>query len=143
VVPNQQSTAAAVGQVENLALDLEATLLNLTADEHDRAVALVSHLPQLVSSLLAARLLNAQATDVNLAGQGLRDTTRIAASDPKLWVQILGSNAAPVAELLKKLGQDLAETVAALEQPAGCFPAPAQPTASPSEAETPADLAGG
>lgn len=118
VVPNQQSTAAAVGQVENLALDLEATLLNLTAYEHDRAVALVSHLPQLVSSLLAARLLNAQATDVNLAGQGLRDTTRIAASDPKLWVQILGSNAAPVAELLKKLGQDLAETVAALEQPA-------------------------
>ncbi len=117
VVPNHESSPTAVGMVENLALDLEATPLTLSAAEHDRAVALVSHLPQLVSSLLAARLLDAQGSDVNLAGQGLRDTTRIAASDPKLWVQILGANAAPVAELLKKLGQDLAETVAALEQP--------------------------
>ncbi|MEI6591028.1 MAG: prephenate dehydrogenase, partial [Actinomycetes bacterium] len=118
VVPSQHSSSMAVSRVENLALDLEATPLNLGAAEHDRAVALVSHLPQLVSSLLAARLLEANGADVNLAGQGLRDTTRIAASDPKLWVQILGANAAPVAELLKQLGQDLAETVAALEQPA-------------------------
>jgi prephenate dehydrogenase len=117
IVPNAQSSDAAVTKVENLALDLEAATLNLSAIEHDRAVALVSHLPQLVSSLLAGRLLEAQGGDVNLAGQGLRDTTRIAASDPKLWVQILGANAKPVAELLRQLGRDLEETVAALEQP--------------------------
>ena len=117
VVPNDQSSPTSVGMVEGLALDLEATLINLNATEHDRAVALVSHLPQLVSSLLAARLLDAQGADVNLAGQGLRDTTRIAASDPKLWVQILGANAAPVAALLKDFARDLSETVTALEQP--------------------------
>jgi prephenate dehydrogenase len=117
IVPNDQSTEAAVAAVENLALDLEATTLTLSATDHDHAVALVSHLPQLVSSLLAGRLLEAQGSEVNLAGQGLRDTTRIAASDPKLWVQILGANAKPVAELLRQLGRDLEETVAALEQP--------------------------
>ncbi|MEN9752320.1 MAG: hypothetical protein RL670_11 [Actinomycetota bacterium] len=117
VVPTATSNAEAVALVENLVLDLEATPTTLSADEHDRSVALVSHLPQLVSSLLAARLLDAAGTEVNLAGQGLRDTTRIAASDPKLWVQILGANAAPVAGLLRELAKDLNETVAALDQP--------------------------
>jgi prephenate dehydrogenase len=117
VVPSAASRDSAVAAVEALALDLEATPVRLSADEHDRAVALVSHLPQLVSSLLAARLLDSAGREVNLAGQGLRDTTRIAASDPKLWVQILGANAAPVAQLLKGLAADLAETIAALESP--------------------------
>lgn len=117
VVASEHSSSEAVGLVESLALDLEATPVRLNAEEHDRAVALVSHLPQLVSSLLAARLLESGGQEVNLAGQGLRDTTRIAASDPKLWVQILGANAAPVAALLKGLAADLEETIAALESP--------------------------
>jgi prephenate dehydrogenase len=83
---NQASSKKAVDLVEALALDLEATISHLSPKEHDRAVALVSHAPQLVSSLLAARLSESKETDISMAGQGLRDTTRIAASDPKLWI---------------------------------------------------------
>jgi prephenate dehydrogenase len=90
----------------------------MTAEEHDRGVALVSHVPQLVSSLLAARLREAPDSAVRLAGQGLRDTTRIAGSNPELWVQILGANAAPVARVLHDYRDELDAVIAALDAPA-------------------------
>ena len=89
----------------------------MSASEHDAAVALVSHVPQVVASLLAARLTGAAPEAVGLAGQGLRDTTRIAASDPALWVQILGANAAPVAAVLRELRADLDAAITALDDP--------------------------
>ncbi len=103
--------------VEQLALDLGALPIEMDAAEHDRNVALVSHTPQVVSSLLARRLGGAADSAVALAGQGLRDTTRIASSDPELWVQILGANAAPVAEILRALRSDLDTVLAALDDP--------------------------
>jgi prephenate dehydrogenase len=103
--------------VEQLALDLGALPIEMDAAEHDRNVALVSHAPQLVSTLLARRLGGATDSAVSLAGQGLRDTTRIASSDPELWVQILGANAAPVAEILHALRSDLDVVLAALDDP--------------------------
>jgi prephenate dehydrogenase len=105
----------AVAAVEDLAIDLGAAPLKVSAHDHDRAVALVSHVPQLVSSLLAARLIEADGSDVSLAGQGLRDTTRIAASDPKLWIQILAANAAEVAPVLRAFETDLHSVVESLE----------------------------
>ena len=104
-------------QVEQLALDLGALPIEMTAEDHDRNVALVSHAPQVVASLLARRLGGASDPAVALAGQGLRDTTRIASSDPELWVQILGANAGPVAEILRAFRDDLDVVVTALEQP--------------------------
>lgn len=101
--------------IDDLILDLGATLVELTPEQHDQAVALVSHVPQVVSSLLARRLIEAPHAALNLAGQGLRDVTRIAASDPELWVQILGQNAQPVAEILRAYRDDLDRFVAALE----------------------------
>jgi len=103
--------------VEGLALDLGATPIEMDPAEHDRAVALVSHVPQLVASLLAGRFVTAHDEALRLAGQGVRDTTRIAASAPELWVQILGSNAGPVVDVLAGLADDLAGVVAALRQP--------------------------
>jgi prephenate dehydrogenase len=87
----------------------------MSADEHDQAVALVSHTPQIISSLLAARLTRAESAEVALAGQGLRDTTRIAASDPKLWMQILGANASKVATILSEFQTDLSKVITALQ----------------------------
>lgn len=112
---NSQSDPQAVSAIEDLAFDLGSAPIKVSALEHDRAVALVSHVPQLVSSLLAARLIPAEGSDISLAGQGLRDTTRIAASDPKLWIQILAANAAEVAPVLKALEEDLHSVVSALE----------------------------
>ena len=117
VISADEATAAkSVSVVEDLALDLGSAPLKVSAAEHDRAVALVSHVPQLVSSLLAARLVAAEGDDVSLAGQGLRDTTRIAASDPKLWIQILTANAAEVASVLKEFEADLHSVIQSLEQ---------------------------
>jgi prephenate dehydrogenase len=112
---NPQSLPQALAAIEDLALDLGSAPLKVSAGEHDRAVALVSHVPQLVSSLLAARLIPAEGSDVSLAGQGLRDTTRIAASDPKLWIQILAANAVEVAPVLKAFEADLHSVVESLE----------------------------
>ncbi|MEV1130793.1 prephenate dehydrogenase [Agromyces sp. NPDC049794] len=101
--------------IDDLILDLGATLVELTPEQHDQAVALVSHVPQVVSSLLARRLIEAPHASLNLAGQGLRDVTRIASSDPELWVQILGQNARPVADILRAYRDDLDRFVTALE----------------------------
>ncbi|MGR8011392.1 prephenate dehydrogenase [Streptomyces hypolithicus] len=105
-------------EVLNLALELvalcRAVPVVMDADAHDRAVALVSHTPQLLSSLVAARLEEADETAVRLCGQGIRDVTRIAASDPRMWVEILSANPGPVADVLTGVAADLAETVQAL-----------------------------
>ncbi|MEU5583165.1 prephenate dehydrogenase [Streptomyces huasconensis] len=105
-------------EVLNLALELvalcRAVPVVMDADAHDRAVALVSHMPHLVSSMVAARLEHAEETAVRLCGQGIRDVTRIAASDPRMWIDILSANPGPVADLLAQVADDLDETVTAL-----------------------------
>ena len=103
--------------VEDLALDLGALPIEMDVVEHDASVALVSHVPQVVASLLAARLQEASDTAIGLAGQGLRDTTRIASSAPELWVQILGANAPRSAEILAAFRTDLDRVITALESP--------------------------
>ncbi|MDQ8702950.1 prephenate dehydrogenase [Streptomyces sp. LHD-70] len=105
-------------EVLNLALELislcRAVPVVMDSDAHDRAVALVSHMPHLVSSMVAARLEHAEETAVRLCGQGIRDVTRIAASDPRMWIDILSANPGPVADLLAEVSADLDEAVRAL-----------------------------
>ncbi|MFF1300095.1 MULTISPECIES: prephenate dehydrogenase [unclassified Streptomyces] len=105
-------------EVLNLALELvshcRAVPVVMDADAHDRAVALVSHMPHLVSSMVAARLESAEEAAVRLCGQGIRDVTRIAASDPRMWIDILSANPGPVADLLTDVAADIEETVRAL-----------------------------
>ncbi|MCX4879783.1 MULTISPECIES: prephenate dehydrogenase [unclassified Streptomyces] len=105
-------------EVLNLALELvshcRAVPVVMDADAHDRAVALVSHMPHLMSSMVAARLQNAEEAAVRLCGQGIRDVTRIAGSDPGMWIDILSANPGPVADLLSDVAADLEEAVQAL-----------------------------
>lgn len=105
-------------EVLNLALELvshcRAVPVVMDADAHDRAVALVSHMPHLISSMVAARLEHAEEAAVRLCGQGIRDVTRIAASEPGMWIDILSANPGPVADLLADVSADLDETVRAL-----------------------------
>lgn len=107
--------AVSAAPVEAVIRLLGASPVNLSADDHDRAVALVSHAPQLVSTLMARRLSGAANEDIELAGQGVRDVTRIAASDPDLWVQILGANASAVRSVLADLAADLQRLLHALD----------------------------
>ncbi|NLE71090.1 MAG: prephenate dehydrogenase [Actinomycetales bacterium] len=116
VVGTPESAPDAVLAVRNLATDLGATPLTLGADAHDAAVALVSHVPQVAASLVAARLRDADPAALDLAGQGLRDVTRIAAGDPALWTSILAANAPAVLPVLRELARDLGAVVDALEE---------------------------
>ena len=112
-----ETAASDLALVEALALDVGAMPLEMTPEEHDRSVALTSHVPQVVASLLAGRLADAEEGALRLSGQGVRDTTRIAASAPELWVQILGANAGPVVAILDSLADDLRAVSDALREP--------------------------
>ena len=106
---------------KNLVLELitilGATPIELSAEDHDAAVAKISHLPQIAASLVAKQLIGTPAEWMELAGQGLRDTTRIAGSDEKLWKEIIYSNRAEISELLISLQNDLTQMIKSLDDP--------------------------
>lgn len=111
---DDETPAWALALVEDLAADLGAVIIEMGPEEHDAAVALVSHVPQVISTILAKQLTGASDNAVSLAGQGVRDTTRIAASSPELWIQILSANADNVVTILEALNSDLQNVIAAL-----------------------------
>lgn len=90
-------------------------VVRMRSDEHDAAVAVVSHLPQLVSSALAAQVFRAADAAVAVAGSGLRDVTRLADSDPALWGQIVSANAERVAPAVRELRDSLSALLEGLE----------------------------
>ncbi len=112
--PSAASRPFAVDQVRGLVLACGATPLVVGAQAHDESVALLSHLPQVVSSALAALLDPPVRTE--LSGGGLADTTRLAASDPGLWTDILSANAAHVAPAVRALVTLLEDLAADLER---------------------------
>jgi prephenate dehydrogenase len=110
---SQEATAAVMALVR----ECGAVPMRTEAAAHDRWVALSSHAPHLVAAAMAARLENAPPEALDLAGQGLRDVTRIAAGDTGLWLQILSANATPVAEVLTAVAADLVEAARVLSLP--------------------------
>ena len=105
--PSARTSPAALAAARSLAERCGGVPLELPAAEHDAAVALVSHLPQVAASALAAVLLAHAPGELRLAGPGLQDTSRIAASAPALWVEVLTQNAAAVAPLVRNLAAEL------------------------------------
>ena len=112
--PGPETAAGAVDAVTELVRACGAVPMHTGPAAHDRWVALISHAPHVVAAAMAARLEPAPAQALDLAGQGLRDVTRIAAGDTGLWMQILAANATPVAEVLTDVAADLAEAARAL-----------------------------
>lgn len=103
LTPHDGSSDDAVRAAEWAARECRATPVFMTPAEHDRAVAVTSHLPQLLASALAGQLEHEDDHVLALAGQGLRDMTRIAGSDPELWADIVAGNADAVADVLEGL----------------------------------------
>lgn len=116
VAPHPGATPGAVDHVRRLAAACHARVVDMAAAEHDVAVAAVSHLPHAVSALVAAGLTDVAPEHLRLAGQGVRDVTRIAAGDPALWDQILGENADALGVQLRALAERLTGFAAALDQ---------------------------
>ena len=115
VVPSEKSSPVAVEAVRVVATAAGGTVSTMSPADHDAAVAVVSHVPQLASSLVAGRLRDLSDPAVALSGQGIRDVTRVAASDPQLWTQILAGNASAVRAVLAHLHTELGEVIAALD----------------------------
>jgi prephenate dehydrogenase len=124
--PASESAPDAVAAVTALAVACGAEPVVTDAVTHDRWVALISHAPHLVAAALAAQLAapSVPAGALELAGQGLRDTTRIAVGDTALWRQILTGNAGPVAEVLTAVARDLTRAAEDLTEPSN----PSEPT---------------
>jgi prephenate dehydrogenase len=118
ITPTEETSEAAKEMAMNVIKACGAQVVQMSAKEHDQRVALISHLPQTISSLLAAQLSGSNPESLALAGAGLRDTVRIAGSDPKLWGEILAANEEALMPLLISLQSDLSELISATSGPA-------------------------
>jgi len=97
-----------------------ARLVVCTAAEHDRLVAAASHLPQLLSTALAAHLERSPDPDAvaSVAGPGLLDMTRLALSSHEIWQDILATNADEIGAAIRGIEDQLAELREAIGLPA-------------------------
>ena len=118
ITPTHETSVAAKEMVLEVITACGGQAVEMTAKDHDERVALISHLPQITSSLLAAQLSGSTPEALVLAGGGLRDTVRIAGSDPKLWGEILAANEAALMPLLISLQKDLSDLISAASGPA-------------------------
>lgn len=118
LTPRPENPGWVLDRVRVLADSCRARVVEMDAAEHDRAVAEVSHFPQLVASLTAARLADVPPQDLRLAGQGVRDVTRIAASDVGMWRQIVAANTGWIKEQLIGLRDDLSTLIDSLDDSA-------------------------
>lgn len=114
ITPSDEATEEHIGRVRRLIATVGAYPIEMSPRDHDAAVALTSHGPQVLASALAAQLEHVDPAMVRVSGAGLRDMTRIAASDPQLWADILTANAHPVADVLDAVASELTEVAAAL-----------------------------
>ncbi len=107
VTPLEHADPQAVAAVVQFWRDLDGEPVTVSPDRHDEIVAHISHLPQVLASTLCSFLAHKDPAWRNYAGGGLRDTTRIAASDPRLWRTILEQNHDEVLRALRQFEDEL------------------------------------
>ncbi|MEJ7743959.1 MAG: prephenate dehydrogenase [Nocardioidaceae bacterium] len=114
VVTRDDCEPEAVSVTAALARTCGANVVRMDTQDHDLAVARVSHVPHLVAALTAAQLASAPLEHLALSGQGVRDVTRIAAGDPVLWQQIVTGNAGAISAISSQLRDELDKLVVSL-----------------------------
>jgi prephenate dehydrogenase len=108
--PDGQASSPAVDRLSRFVSGLGAKPSILSADEHDRIMAFVSHLPQLTASALMDTVGSAaQSEGLGMAGRGLVDTTRLASSPADVWRDICLTNADAIGDALDCLIQRLTQ----------------------------------
>lgn len=102
---DSEATKAAFETMVALVKTLGARVVVTTAAEHDQAMAFVSHLPQLISSVLAATIESQAEAETlkQMAGSGYRDMTRLAQSSWSMWGDIFATNTLPIANALNEM----------------------------------------
>ncbi|ABZ84483.1 prephenate dehydrogenase, putative [Heliomicrobium modesticaldum Ice1] len=103
LTPDVDTDAAALQALEDLIKAAGARVLRISAEEHDSMVALVSHLPHMMAVALVETLSEVAKEYPKapmLAAGGFRDTTRVAAGDPQMWVDIACTNREPLLHMI-------------------------------------------
>ena len=107
ITPSSQTSPQLLQMVRELVESTGATVFELEPELHDEQIALISHLTQVVSSLLGGELVDRGSDELTLAGAGLRDTTRLAGSSPELWSHLLTLNAHELRPLLESFKESI------------------------------------
>jgi prephenate dehydrogenase len=113
LTPTKNTRAEDFDALEDFWSSLGSVVVQMTPEDHDRALALTSHLPHVAAAALAAILPERY---FRMTGTGVLDTTRIAAGDPELWKQILGQNRENVLAALGQYENQLAALRTAIQQ---------------------------
>ena len=111
-----ESSPDAIAVARELGNLMGSTIYELDANTHDAVIAAISHLPQVLSSTLGASLTGVGVDELNLAGQGLRDVSRLADSDPELWGSLLIGNSDEILPRIREVINRLSSLVSALEK---------------------------
>ena len=118
ITPSAKSTAPAIDKIEKLWRATGANVERMDPDVHDAVLARASHLPQIVSSALAASLLDEHVGKLwaaQFGASGLRDTTRLAASSWEMWRDIFIANREALAAAMKLFGDTFADFQRAID----------------------------
>lgn len=112
LTPTERTDPDAQAMVHSVARSLGAEVLTLSARQHDRLVATVSHVPHLMAAALmglaADRAVEHRAL-LRLAAGGFRDMTRIASGDPKMWIDVCADNREAILGVLDELSDRVAD----------------------------------
>lgn len=114
VTPLRETDPSALEGVARFWAALDAEVTTVAPDAHDEIVAHISHLPQMLATTLCTFLAQQNPGWRNFAGGGLRDTTRIGASDPAMWIEILRNNREEILRALRGYQAELDGLHAAL-----------------------------
>lgn len=119
LTPGENTSAHAVKLMEKIILSIGARPLQISPEEHDKIIAPLSHLPKLISSALVNTLDTYDEKDhhlLSLAGRGFKDTTRIAAGDPQLWLDIFAGNKENLKASLTMFLEEINKMMSCLDQ---------------------------
>lgn len=117
LTPTNATTPETYGVLHGVLRELGANVVAVNADDHDRLVAIASHVPHLLAGALmneASRVAEQDAVLLQLAAGGFRDMTRVAAGDPGIWPDVLFENRAAISQSLQALEERLAALRVAL-----------------------------
>ena len=110
LTPGPTTDASRYARLSSIVARLGAMPLALDAADHDRLVAVVSHVPHLLAATLMHRAVIGAASDgalLQLAAGGFRDMTRVAAGDPAIWPELCAANATAITATLDQVIGDL------------------------------------
>ncbi len=118
LTPTLTTLPATYSELHGILREIGANVVAVSAEDHDRLVALASHVPHLLAGALmneAARAAEEDAVLLQLAAGGFRDMTRIAAGDPSIWPDVLFENRLAIGQTLLALEDRLRQLRQALE----------------------------